>query len=103
MSSLSEGFGLTALEAAWMRRPVVASRTGGLVEVVEDRVTGLLVTPGDTGEMAAAALELLRDLPRCRRFGDAAQQRARERFGLDRQVEAYTTLFRCLVSSEASG
>ena len=103
VSSLSEGFGLTALEAAWMRRPVVASRTGGLVEVVEHGVTGLLVTPGDAGEMAAAALELLQDLPRCRSFGDAAQQRARERFGLARQVEAYATLFRRLASSEASG
>ncbi|QPN64715.1 glycosyltransferase family 4 protein [Synechococcus sp. CBW1004] len=98
VSSLSEGFGLTALEAAWMRRPVVASRTGGLVEVVEHGVTGLLVTPGDAGEMAAAALELLQDLPRCRNFGDAAQQRARELFALDRQVGAYATLYARLAS-----
>ena len=79
----------------------VGTQLGAAHRVVD--ATGLLVTPGDAGEMAAAALELLQDLPRCRSFGDAAQQRARERFGLDRQVAAYATLFRRLASSEASG
>jgi glycosyltransferase involved in cell wall biosynthesis len=52
--SRSEGFGLVAAEAAALGRPVVAARVGGLSEIVEDGVTGLLVSPGNVEELAAA-------------------------------------------------
>lgn len=101
MASLSEGFGLAALEAARMGRPVVATRVGGLPEVVEDGVSGLLVPPGDAAALAEAALRLLNDEPLCRRYGVAAESRARERFGLDRQVGAYSSLYARLAEAVA--
>ena len=66
--------------------PVVATRVGGLAEVVEDGVTGRLVDPGRPAELAAAALEVL---ARRAEMGAAARERA-QRFGADayaRRVE----------------
>jgi glycosyltransferase involved in cell wall biosynthesis len=57
--SLTESFGLSALEAMAAARPVVASRVGGLREVVADRVSGVLVPPGDPNALAAAISRLL--------------------------------------------
>jgi len=55
-----EGFGIALIEAMAAGLPVVASRTGGITEIVEDGVSGLLVAPGDPGELAAALARLLR-------------------------------------------
>ncbi|MFY7953240.1 MAG: glycosyltransferase, partial [Armatimonadaceae bacterium] len=74
--SRSEGLGLVAIEAAAAGRPVVATRTGGLPEVVEDQWTGLLVPP-DNPEAIVDAVESLRVNPDlCARLGDRARQRA---------------------------
>jgi glycosyltransferase involved in cell wall biosynthesis len=69
-----------ALEAAAVGMPLVASRCGGLPEIVRDRETGLLVAPGDPGELAAALGELARDPDLARRLGEAAARDVRERF-----------------------
>jgi hypothetical protein len=78
--SRAETFGLVAIEAALMQRPVVASRVGGLREVVADGLTGLLVPADDAGAMAEAAIALLGDEARCRRLGMAARARAQVLF-----------------------
>ncbi len=77
--SRQEPFGTVLAEAMAAGTPVVATRVGGLAEVVEDGVTGRLVAPGRPDELAAAVLEVLaaRD-----RMGAAARERAR-RFGAD--------------------
>jgi glycogen(starch) synthase len=97
LPTLSEGFGLVALEAALHERPVVASRVGGLGEVVADGLTGLLVAPGDAAGMAAAAIALLTDEERCRRFGLTARRRAEALFGVDRQVDGVVEVYQALV------
>jgi glycosyltransferase involved in cell wall biosynthesis len=72
-STWPEPFGIVALEAMEAGRPVVASRIGGLADVVRDEETGLLVEPGDAGALAAAMARLLADEPLRRRLGDGAR------------------------------
>ena len=95
--SRAEAFGLVAIEAALMQRPVVASRVGGLREVVADGLTGLLVSAGDAGAMAEAAIALLGDEARCRRLGLAARARAQTLFSHDRYVDGYAEQYGRLV------
>lgn len=91
-----EGFGLVAMEAAVQARPVVATRVGGLPEVVADDETGLLVDPENSAALAAAILGLLRDPARAARLGLAARTRALREFDFDRHAAAYDALYRRL-------
>jgi len=75
-----EGYGVVAREAMAYGRPVVATAVGGLVDAVEDEVTGLLVPPRDPGALRTALERLLADAALRRRLGEAARDRARERF-----------------------
>lgn len=84
-----EPFGLVALQAMQMGRPVIASRVGGLPEIVENGVTGLLVAPDDAPAMADAIQEVLRDPEMAARMGAAAQSRARQKFDFNLFVDAY--------------
>ena len=77
--SRQEPFGTVLAEAMAAGTPVVATRVGGLAEVVADGVTGRLVTPGDPAELAAAVLEVLANRVR---MGAAAREHARQ-FGAD--------------------
>jgi glycosyltransferase involved in cell wall biosynthesis len=72
--SRREGYGVVAREAMAYGRPVVATRVGGLVDAVEDGVTGLLVEPG---ELAATIRSVLEDAELRARLGAAARERAR--------------------------
>jgi phosphatidylinositol alpha-1,6-mannosyltransferase len=76
----AEGFGLVCLEAAACGTPVVAGRSGGLVEAVQDGVTGTLVDPLDLGAAAEAILSVLEDPVLARRLGRAGRERVLERF-----------------------
>lgn len=75
-----EGFGLTALEAMALSKPVIASTAGGLPEVVSE--TGHLVTPGDAAALAGAILKLATDPALRDRMGRAARARAEAEFAL---------------------
>jgi starch synthase len=74
--SLYEPLGIVNLEAMACGTAVVASRTGGIPEVVADGVTGLLVPPGDEVGLAAALNELIRDPARAQSMGQAGRERA---------------------------
>jgi trehalose synthase len=79
--SLAEGFGLTATEAMWKARPLVASARGGLRDQVRHRRTGLLLDdPRDGAAFGAAVCELLADEPLARQLGQAARERVRGRY-----------------------
>ena len=79
--SLAEGFGLTVAEAMWKRRPVVASRIGGIQDQVEHGVSGLLVDdPTDLPAFGAAVRTVLADPAGARRIGEAAHRRVCDRF-----------------------
>jgi glycosyltransferase involved in cell wall biosynthesis len=77
-SLLPETFGLAALETAAAGKPIVASRIGGLTDVVADGETGLLVLPGSRDDLAAAMQRLLDDEGLRARMGEAARRRADE-------------------------
>ena len=86
LSSITEGLGTTLLDAMALGRPIVATRTGGIPEVVVDAETGILVPPRDAQTLATAIVDLLRDPERRARFGTAARARARERFSAEQMV-----------------
>jgi alpha-maltose-1-phosphate synthase len=78
--SVYEPFGIINLEAMACRTPVVASAVGGILEVVEDGRTGLLVPPAKPDELAAAIRRVLDDRDLARAFGEAGRRRVEERF-----------------------
>ncbi|MBM3770970.1 MAG: glycosyltransferase [Acidimicrobiia bacterium] len=86
MSSVTEGLGTSLLDAMACGKPIVATRTGGIPEVVTDGVTGVLVPPRDAPGLARAIVSLLNDEPRRQRYGQAGLERVRERFTVDRMV-----------------
>ena len=88
-----EPFCLVALEAALAGRPAVASRVGGLPEVVVDGQTGLLVGREDPGALAAALARGLGERALAERLGTAARARALAEFGIDRCAERYEAVF----------
>jgi glycosyltransferase involved in cell wall biosynthesis len=94
LPSLSESFGLAALEALACGVPVVASSVGGLPEVVRDGETGFLRPAGDIDAMAAATLALLDDLDR---FRTAARADALARFPRDAIIARWESLYGTLV------
>jgi glycosyltransferase involved in cell wall biosynthesis len=78
--SRREGYGVVAREAMAYGRPVVATAVGGLVDAVEDEITGLLVPPRDPASLRAAIERLLADPELRRRLGETGRERAVERF-----------------------
>jgi glycosyltransferase involved in cell wall biosynthesis len=92
--SLREGFGMACLEAMAHGRPVVASDTGGLRDLVVDDETGLLVPPGDVPALRGALERILADADLRVRLGVAARQRAAAAFGWDAVVTSLLELYR---------
>jgi N-acetyl-alpha-D-glucosaminyl L-malate synthase BshA len=93
LPSAQESFGLAALEAMACGVPVVASRVGGLPEVVEDGVSGFLREPKDVDGMASAALALLTDPALHARFAKAALARVNRNFCAKRVVPQYEAYY----------
>lgn len=89
-----ESFCLGILESMCFACPSVSTRVGGVPEVVEDDVTGLLAPPGDADALARAVQILIDDLPRRQKMGHAAQARARQLFSADAIVPIYESLYR---------
>ncbi len=86
--SRREGYGIVAREAMAYGRPVVAAAVGGLVDAVEDEVTGLLVPPRDPAALRAAIERLLADRGLRERLGSAARERARAELSWEEATEA---------------
>jgi glycosyltransferase involved in cell wall biosynthesis len=96
--SLEEGFGIPAAEAMGCEVAVVASDAGGLPEVVENGVTGLVVPRGDATALAQAIGSLLADPQRRRRMGQAGRARALRLFDWDRSAEQFEEIYREVAS-----
>jgi glycosyltransferase involved in cell wall biosynthesis len=92
-----EGFGLAALEAMASGLPVVASRVGGLPELVEDGRTGFLVPAGDVDALADRIGRLLDDGELRARMGAAATRAVEERFTTDRMVRGIEAVYRAVL------
>jgi trehalose synthase len=96
--SIVEGFGLTVTEPMWKGRAVIASRVGGIQDQIEDGVSGLLLDdPHDLDDFARLLADLLSDEDQCRRLGEAARERVRERYLGDLALIRYAELIRDLV------
>jgi glycosyltransferase involved in cell wall biosynthesis len=92
--SRREGYGVVAREAMAHGRPVVVSAVGGLLDAVEDGVTGVSVPARDPAALRTALERLLADEPLRRRIGAAARAAAQERFSWDAATEATVRAYR---------
>ena len=98
LPSLTESFGLAALEAMACEVPVVASAVGGLPEVVDHGVTGFLHPPDDIAGMAGSLLRLLGDERLRDEMGAAGRRVAADRFTAERIVPLYEAAYATIIS-----
>jgi len=100
--TLDEALGMSAVEAQACGLPTVASRTGGVPDIVEAGITGLLVPPGEAGPLEEGLRSVLADEGLRMRFSAAARSRMEERFAFGTMVGRYASLFRSLAGRSAS-
>lgn len=96
LPSLTEGFPLTLLEAATAGCAVVATRVGGIPELIRDGVHGLLVTPADATALARAIASLIRDPAKARRLALACREEVKSRYSLNQTFTKTASLYRRL-------
>ncbi len=94
LASLYEGFPVVVLEAMASGLPIVASRVGGLKEAVLDGKTGFLVEPGSPDLLADKIETLLKDDNKCKKFGKAGFNRAKEAFPIEKTVDNIENLWK---------
>jgi glycosyltransferase involved in cell wall biosynthesis len=97
-ASEPEPFGRVVVEAMLAGRPVVATAAGGVLDIVEDQVTGLLVPPKNATLMAQAIKQLLQNREQARIMGQRAQQSARERFSVEQHVTAVQRVYQKILA-----
>ena len=106
LPSYREAQGLTILEAMALRRPVVASAVGGIPEMIEDGLTGLLVPPRDPEALATAIVRLLRDHSLADTLGRAGHDMVHDRFCIELMVKAIERIYdrgaRCVRLTDAA-
>ncbi len=93
LPSKREGMPLVVLEAAALKKAVIASAVGGIPEVVQDGETGILIPPGDSQALGLAMLKLLRDPKLARTMGEAGFRRIREHFSECQMVHRTLKLY----------
>lgn len=86
-STEPEPFGMVSIEAMALHKPVLAAGHGGLAEIVEDGVSGLLFRPNDVDDLVAKLRSLIDDPQSRRRLGEAACRRVTQHFSLDRYIQ----------------
>ena len=99
-ASDSESFCLSILEAMCFGCPSVATRVGGIPEVVEDGVSGILVAPDDAAALARAVETMVSEPAHRHALGEAARHRARQHFSAEAIVPRYETIYRRVCSTE---
>jgi glycosyltransferase involved in cell wall biosynthesis len=91
--SLEEGLPLSVLEAMADGIPVIASRTGGLPELIRDGVNGRLVEPADAQALASAIQEILEDVPMQKKMGEAAVARVKQEFSVRQMADSVSAIY----------
>ena len=94
-----EGLGVSLLQAAAAGVPMVASRVGGIPEIVQDNVNGYLIDVEDRHAIMRRIIELLADPEKARRFGSAGQMIVRSRFSIDAMVKGNLAVYREMLSA----
>lgn len=97
-SSEPEPFGRVIVEAMAAGRPVVATAAGGVLDIIEDQVSGLLVSPRDSTSMARAIQQLLQNRDQARTMGQCARRQAGERFSVERHVAAVQRIYQRILT-----
>jgi glycosyltransferase involved in cell wall biosynthesis len=93
MPSLHEGLPYTLLEAMALGIPIIASRVGGLAEVIQDESTGLLIPPQDVGALAQAICRLYRDPAFRAQLGNQARRLHQAKYSLEMMTERYLSVY----------
>ena len=101
LPSVAEAFGLVLTEALYLGTPVVATQVGGIPEIVDDGVDGVLVAPANSAALADAIVQLLNDGERRSRMAGAGREKVCERFRFDEMVRSYEAVYQN-TSSQAS-
>ncbi len=96
LPSFHEGIPMVLLEALALKRPVVASGVGGIPEVVSHGTSGMLVSPGNDGELAAALRELVQDQAKAAQFGIAGRSQVEQEFGASLMANRTAALYESL-------
>jgi glycosyltransferase involved in cell wall biosynthesis len=99
LPSSNEGTPVSAVEALAAGRPVVATRVGGVPDVVQEGEDGFLVEPGATDDLADRLAQLARDPKLRKRMGEAGRQRVLPRYAVNRLVDDVDRLYRSLLES----
>jgi glycosyltransferase involved in cell wall biosynthesis len=103
LTSRNEGTPVALIEAGAAGKPTVATRVGGVSDVVQDGKTGLLVPPGHPEAVATRISALLDDPDRSRALGEAAKREASSRFTIERLADDLTGLYSELLARKAFG
>jgi len=103
LSSRTEALPISLIEAMSLGKPIVATRVGGIPEIVADDETGVLVPPNDAESFAEALLRLAADPDLGRRLGDAGRVRHGERFHVAPMVSAYASVFTEVIERRPEG
>jgi glycosyltransferase involved in cell wall biosynthesis len=98
--SISEGFGLSLIEAMASSLPIVATKTGGIPEIVVDGETGILVSPGNSLVLARAIEDLLSDRNLAWRMGNAGRKRVEKLFGFQGVLGKIEALYQSVLSKK---
>jgi len=93
-----ESFGLVPLEAMACKVPVVATASGGIMEIIEHGVSGYLCEVGDIEHMAQCAIEILTDPVKAREMGERGQERALSGFRRDDMVDQYIAVYEDVIA-----
>lgn len=93
LSSVTESLSFAILEAMAVGKPVVATKVGGVPEVVVNEITGLLVSPGNTRQLAYAINRLVEDKPLAKTLGENARNRIKEIFSFDRMIKETLSVY----------
>lgn len=101
LPSLRQGLGSVMLEAMGLGRPVIATKVGGVYEVVRSGENGLLVSPSDSAELAGRMLELLDDPVSARRMGQLAREEVSAEYNVERMVQDTVEVYQSVLSSDA--
>ncbi|MGW8185743.1 MAG: glycosyltransferase family 4 protein [Desulfobacterales bacterium] len=94
-----EGLGVSLLQAAAAGIPVVATRVGGIPEIVQDNVNGYLIDVGDRRAIMRRIIELLADPEKAQRFGSTGRMIVRSRFSIDAMVKGNLAVYRQMLSA----
>ena len=98
--SMQEGMPTVLLEAMACRLPVIATRIGGVVDIVKDRENGLLVTPGSSEELKDAILSLLENRHLSETMAENAYETIREGYYVDKVIDEYVSLYKKVLNAD---